>query len=277
MARGIDLTSAAWVDLIFEGKNKKYGAYVLREESSKRHMAAMIIVIFVVVLAVLLPLLISAVVPERDEKIIEIGPVELSNLDAKDQVKEENIIAKLEVPPPPVLNASIKFTPPVIKKDEEVADDSQIATQDELTDTRVAISVATVEGVMDGSGVDIATLEDNKVVVAAPVVKDEIFNHVEQMPTFPGGEREMLKFLSDNMKYPVIAQEQGISGSVILRFVVGTDGSVKDVTIQRSLDPSCDKEAVRVVRSMPKWVPGKQNGRPVLVYFTLPVRFRLAN
>ena len=272
MAREIDLNSQEWRDLVFEGKNKKYGAYYLRKTSTKRHIIAMIIVAIAAIVAFMLPKLIQAAMPE---KVVEeeIGPVIMTKLDPLDQVKEENVIKQLEaVPPPPVLKASVKFTAPVIKKDEEVRDEDEMKTQQELTETKVAISVADVQGATDGTGVDIADLKDHKVIVQE---KEEVFTHVEQMPQYPGGDKEMMAFLSKNIKYPVIAQEQGIQGTVVLRFVVGKTGEVTDVTVMRSLDPSCDKEAIRVVKSMPKWIPGKQNGNPVLVYYTLPVRFRL--
>jgi len=107
--------------------------------------------------------------------------------------------------------------------------------------------------------------------------KDEkvIFNHVEVMPEFPGGINALMKFLQDNLKYPEEAQKQGIQGRVALRFVVTPDGSVDDVQVMKSLDSLCDQEAVRVVNLMPKWIPGKQNGDPVYVYFSLPITFKL--
>jgi len=270
--KNIDLNSQEWRDMIFEGKNKQYGAYELRKSSSKRHIRALIIVVSAVIIIAFLPMLIEAVMPEKtiDD---EYGKTILAKIDIMDQVKEEQIIRQPDAPPPPELKATIKFTPPVIKKDEEVRDEDAMKTQDELRDTKLAISVADVEGKTDGTGVDIADLPSNKVVVAAE--KEQVFTHVEQMPSFPGGEKEMLSFLSKNIKYPVIAQEQGIQGMVVLRFVVGKSGEVSDVTVLRSLDPSCDKEAIRVVKSMPRWIPGKQNGNPVLVYYTLPVRFTL--
>lgn len=107
------------------------------------------------------------------------------------------------------------------------------------------------------------------------VVTEEIFVVVEEQPEFPGGNAAMMKFLSDNIKYPVIAQENGIQGRVITNFVVEKDGSITDVQVVRGVDPSLDKEAVRVIQSMPKWKPGKQRGSPVRVRFTLPVVFRL--
>lgn len=106
---------------------------------------------------------------------------------------------------------------------------------------------------------------------------EEIFVVVEQQPEFPGGMSALMKFLSDNIKYPVIAQENGIQGRVITTFVVERDGSITDVNVVRGQDPSLDKEAVRVIKTMPRWKPGQQRGKPVRVRFTLPVQFRLAN
>ena len=95
------------------------------------------------------------------------------------------------------------------------------------------------------------------------------------MPSFPGGPAALMKFLSENIKYPVVAQENGVQGRVVVAFVVERDGSITDVHIARGVDPSLDKEAVRVVKSMPKWTPGKQNGSAVRVKFNVPVAFRL--
>ena len=106
---------------------------------------------------------------------------------------------------------------------------------------------------------------------------EEIFVVVEQQPEFPGGTTALMKFLGDNIKYPVIAQENGIQGRVITNFVVERDGSISDVQVVRGQDPSLDKEAVRVIKTMPKWKPGQQRGKPVRVRFTLPVVFRLQN
>ena len=104
---------------------------------------------------------------------------------------------------------------------------------------------------------------------------EEIFVVVEEMPEFPGGQSALMKYLSENIRYPVIAQENGIEGRVICPFVVERDGSITDVQVVRGVDPSLDKEAVRVIQSMPKWKPGKQRGKPVRVRFTLPIVFRL--
>ncbi|GHT72664.1 cell envelope biogenesis protein TonB [Bacteroidia bacterium] len=271
MTKDFDLTAQKWLDLVFEGKNKRYGAYVLREDSSNRHLKSLFIVTIVGLAVVFLPKIITSVIPAK--KVIE-QTEEVTMIEINDQeIPEEDKIKQIEVPPPPLLKETVQFTPPVIKRDDEVK--NEVITQQELTDNKADISVKTVEGVKDG-GVDIADLQDHKVVVQEEK-KPEIFSHVEVPPSFPGGEKELLKWLSDNMVYPVVAQEQGIQGRVTLRFVVGPDGSVGNVELLRSLDPSCDKEALRVVKKMPKWIPGKQNGNAVYVYYTLPVLFKLQN
>ncbi|HON01529.1 MAG TPA: energy transducer TonB [Paludibacteraceae bacterium] len=142
-----------------------------------------------------------------------------------------------------------------------------------------------VENTVETQTINIET-EDTKNkavdIIAAPVAapiheEDEqvIFQVVETMPQFPGGEQALFKFLNENIKYPVIAQENGIQGRVICQFVVNTDGSIVDIQVVRGVDPSLDKEAVRVIQSMPKWIPGKQRGKPVRVRFTLPINFKL--
>ena len=107
------------------------------------------------------------------------------------------------------------------------------------------------------------------------VFTGKVYDIVEQMPSFPGGPAELMKWLGSHVQYPAIAQENGVQGRVIVAFVVEKDGSVTDVTVVRSVDPSLDKEAARVVRQMPKWIPGKQNGAAVRVKYNVPVIFKL--
>ena len=104
---------------------------------------------------------------------------------------------------------------------------------------------------------------------------ERIFTVVEQMPQFPGGEAVLMSSIAQNLKYPVIAQENGIQGKVIVRFLVEKDGSISKVEVVRSLDPACDKEAIRLIRSLPKFIPAKQNGVNVAVWYTLPITFKL--
>ena len=107
------------------------------------------------------------------------------------------------------------------------------------------------------------------------VEEQQIFQVVEEMPEFPGGMGECMKFLSKNIKYPTISQENGVQGRVIVQFVVNRDGSIVDPVVVRGVDPYLDKEALRVISSMPKWKPGKQRGKAVRVKYTVPVMFRL--
>lgn len=272
----IDLTSREWCDLVFEGRNKAYGAFELRQSSPKRHNIAMIIIIVVAVIAFSVPALIRFVTPEKvEEAMTEVTT--LSKLPEAEVKKNEDLKPLApETPPPPPLKSSIKFTAPVIKKDEEVSVEDEIKSQDELAkNDKVAISIADVKGNDEINGADIA---DFKEVVRPEAPKEEKevpYQAVEQMPQFPGGDAELMKYIQDHLKYPVIAAENGIQGRVIVRFVVSKTGEIQDVTVLRGVDSSLDKEAVRVIKSMPKWIPGKQNGNNVAVYFTVPVMFKL--
>jgi len=140
-----------------------------------------------------------------------------------------------------------------------------------------------VEDDVETEEIEINTEDDKtEVVIQAPVeIQEEeeednvVFVIVENKPEFPGGDAALMKFISENIKYPVIAQENGIQGRVICQFVVNKDGSIVDINVVRSVDPSLDKEAIRVIKSMPHWKPGKQRGKAVRVKFTLPIVFRL--
>ena len=152
-------------------------------------------------------------------------------------------------------------------------EDNEIKSQEELTSTKVAISIADVKGNDEENGADIADLK--QVVTQAEPEPEKVFDMVEQMPAFPGGMQELMVYLGKNIKYPTIAQENGTQGRVIIQFVVERDGTISDVRVARGVDPGRGRDAVRVVKSMPKWIPGKQNGKAVRVKFTVPVMFRL--
>lgn len=276
MGKEINLNSSEWRDIVFEGKNKSYGAYQLRKSSSKRHIVAFIAVIIFVGVVAALPAFLDAVRPKNDNLGGVDEAFELSNIaNVEEQVPEENIIRQETAPPPPPLRATIQFTPPVITEDSKVNEEKEMKSIEELNEKKdIQISIATVEGTNDKNAVDIAELKEHKVIVEEKE-PEKPFVSVEQMPQFPGGDSELMKFIGNNLKYPPIAAENGIEGRVVIRFVVGKDGKVSDAQVLRSLDPSCDKEAIRVVKSMPTWVPGMQNGRKVPVYYTLPVLFKL--
>ena len=271
MSKNVDLTSKEWCDLVFEGKNKAFGGYLLRVNSPKRYTWATIGVICVVAFAFVLPYIVESFkFGEVEEETTVV--VEMTQL-PEAEVEKQEVQPLVETPPPPPLKSSIKFTAPVIKKDEEVSDEEELKSQDELTESKVNISIADVKGNDELNGKDIAELKE--VITKAPEAEEKPYTMVEQMPQFPGGDRELLSFIAKNLHYPTIAQENGIQGKVFVRFVVSATGDVKDVKVMRSLDPYCDKEAIRVIQSLPKWIPGRQNGRNVPVYYTVPITFKL--
>lgn len=272
----IDLISNEWADLVFQGRNKVYGAYQLRRGTSKRNIVSMIFVAAVAAVAYL-GLAAYNSYQEAQKAKFE-AEMEASLLDAKKEAKVEK---KTETPKVEQVQkvekvkSSIAFTPPVIKKDSEVKPEEEMKTQDELKETKTAIGAFDVKGNDEAGGTLLKAVED----IAAPEPpkqeeeQNKIFEVVEQQPQFPGGS--VNGWLADHIKYPVVAAENGIQGRVVVQFVVERDGSVSQVRVVRGVDPSLDKEAQRVISSMPKWIPGKQNGQSVRSRFTVPVTFRL--
>lgn len=273
----IDLISSDWVDLVFEGRNKAYGAYRLRKSTTKRNILAMVAVVLLLIVAFII-LTVKNFVDEQRAKVAMTQVAELTNYkqpEKKAEVKQK----KVEVEPERVVErvkSSIKFTAPVIKNDEEVKPDEELKTQDELMSTKTAIGTFDVKGNDDANG---EVLKAKEVIAEPEPPKHEeenkVFDIVEQQPMFPGGQTALMKYLSEHTKYPVVAQENGVQGRVTVQFVVEKDGSISDVHVLRGVDPSLDKEAVRVVKSMPRWTPGKQNGINVRVNYRVPVLFRL--
>ena len=272
----IDLIDNSWVDLVFEGKNQSYGAYQLRKNTGSRNVKAMLIMLAIGI-AIAAFVAIKGVVENAMKQDVAIeADVELAKLaekkEAKVEKKEEPKIEKVEVEK---VKSSVKFVPPVIKKDSEVKPEEELKSQEELNKTNTAIGAFDVKGNDEAAG---EVLKAKEVIAQPEPPKEEetkVFDVVEQMPSFPGGPSALMQYLSSNIKYPVVAEENGVQGRVVCTFVVERDGSITDVRVIKSVDPSLDKEAVRVVKSMPKWAPGKQNGQPVRVRFTLPVLFRL--
>ena len=276
----IDLYDPKWVEMVFAGKNKDYGAYQLRKGTSKRNITALLILLIAAGLiggALAYKVHMQKLDEERQAYMEQL---ELSKLQeqAKKEKKEEPII-KAKIEPKKVVEQvreTQKFTAPEIKKDELVNEENQVKDQADL-DEKVAVGTKDQEGTKDRT--DVAIRNDIAVNTNESEEKKEVankvFDVVEQMPSFPGGNEALMKFLQENVKYPVVAQETGVQGRVVVSFVVERDGSITDVKVVRSVDPSLDKEATRVVKSMPHWIPGKQNGAAVRVKYNVPVSFRL--
>lgn len=272
----IDLVNNDWVDLVFQGRNQEYGAYQLRKGTSKRNVISVIIMLAAAAL-IYVGISLKNFIEASTQKVAVTQVQEISALE-KPKEKAEVKQKKVEIQQPEKVvervKSSVKFTAPVIKKDDEVKPEDELKNQDELLNTKTAIGALDVKGNDDKDG-EVLKLKET---VAQPEPKPEpekVFEVVEQMPSFPGGDKALMDFLSNNVKYPVVAQENGVQGRVMISFVVEKDGSITDVRVVRSVDPSLDKEAARVVKSMPRWIPGKQNGAAVRVKYNVPVSFRL--
>lgn len=268
MVSGENIFSEEWCDLIFEGKNKEYGAYDHRKKSYRRHFEALILATFLFLLGAFLPDILHFIMPKQRELMVSVRTLSDIQLD-KPKQPVENILK--EIPPPPPLRNTIKFTPPVIRPDEQVREEDEPKMQKEVVEQKAAIGT-----------VDFSKGTDD---VAAPIAKqaqkiteegeDKPFLVAEKEPQFPGGEIELAKFLRANLKYPAKAQEAGVQGKVIVNFVVGRDGKITHIKVVRGIGAGCDEEAVRVLEKMPSWTPGEMGGKAVPVYFTFPVVFHL--
>lgn len=261
-------------DIVFEYRNKNYGGYLLRKLYPGNMTKANIIATVLFILAISLPSIINFVkksLPQEETINAEVTLAEPPPLDPK---------APPPPPPPkaepPPKRPTIAFVAPKVKKDEEVTE--EVAPPDVEDLKNIDISTKTQEGVENGAP---EGLEEAEPAPPAPVLEEkvekpeEIFKVVEQKPEFPDGEAAMLKFIYSNIKYPPIARENGVEGTAYVTFVVEKDGSITDVKVVRDIGAGCGEEAVRVVKMMPKWNPGKQRGRPVRVQFNLPVKYKL--
>ena len=284
MAKEVDLSSREWCDLVFEGKNKDFGAYVIRTDSPKRHNKA---VLWTIIGAVIFGLLAFGFVKANqyleERRLAEQGEQEEVLIDMNQEAEEpEEQQERLEQPKPEVLPEevlkSVKVTELQIVEDDKVKKEDEIKTQDELKETETAFGQKDNEKGTEDRNVT-RTLKEEVVVEKKeekPVEKkEEIFKSVEQMPQFPGGEAALMKYLSSHINYPPMAAENNIQGRVVVQFVVDKTGKVGEVKVVRSVDKDLDKEAVRVCKSLPKFTPGRQNGQAVSVWYTLPVTFKL--
>ena len=282
MAKDVDLTSREWCEIVFEGKNKDFGAYKLRESSPARHTKAIVSVL--IALAIILTLLILSVngvfnKPEEEQMAISTEQ-EIATFDAEEEEIEEEEEEQFQMPEPEEIIApeevanQQQVTDLLIVEDDKIEEDKQVKNQEDVLENEAAVGAVDItEGTNDLNKVII-----QEQVIAAPKVEDEqpvSIAMVEQKPEFPGGEAAMYKWLGDNIVYPSAASEEGVQGRVVVEFVVGKDGSISNVKVVRPRHPALDQEALRVVKAMPKWLPGRNNGQPVKVTYTLPVTFKL--
>ena len=285
MAKDVDLSSKEWTDIIFDGKNKEFGAYQLRRNSDKRHnravLATLIGLIVILVGAYFLGMYNDFRAKQHEAELqaqLEQQLAQMAEEVPEEEAPEEEIQA-VEAPeqeqalPEEILN-TIKDTEIQIAADNEVTED--ITSKDDVAESTAAAGATTFDQGTDNLEV-VRTHKDEIIVEEKKPEpkKEEIFTAVEQMPQFPGGEAELMKYIANHIKYPTMAAENNIQGRVVVKFVVKKDGSVGEVQVLRGKDPDLDKEAVRVVRTLPNFIPGKMNGQAVSVWFTLPINFKL--
>lgn len=245
-------------ELVFQNRNKEYGGYVIRKKYERNVLIALLLTVAILIVLVVAPMImnfISSMETDNNVKVTE-----------SITLAEPPPIDKTTPPPPPVIppppvQQTIKFTPPKVVKDEEVEEPPP--TQEEVKE--VAVSTVTQEGE------DIIDLPPDPV---GDPDEGKVFTVVEEMPSFPGGEGKLYEYLGKT-KYPPIARENNIQGRVYVSFIVDKDGKIKDAKVLRGIGGGCDEEALRMVRSMPDWKPGRQNGRNVIVQYNLPVNFSL--
>lgn len=260
-------------DIIFESRNKAYGAYALRQGYGKRIKRGIIVGLSFFALLVSSPLIADHIVPNKtklDDKVIEMTTLPLED------IKKPVVPPPPPPPPPPPVKqiATIRFSPPIVTEEAETE-----PPMPKIEDITVNVGTETKKGENVETFVNIVTTPTPPPIdEPREVVKKEeetTFIIVEQMPEFKDGEKAMFRFLADNYKIPALARENGIEGTIYVAFVINKDGEVRDVTIKRGISGGCNEEAVRVVSMMPKWKPGRQNGKAVNVAFTLPIKVRL--
>jgi len=248
-------------DIVFENRNKEYGAYDLRRKYSKRGSIALFIALVIVSFLVGGPLIANIL---NHRKInLDIGKNVIIDLTTIKSQKEDITPPPPPPPTPPVIS-EIKFVVPTIVE--------------ELTNPESDGADIFDIGSVTNKPVDTSS---GPIVIIVEPPKEKIDNIVyesfaiQEKPVYPGGDAELIKFVGEHTKYPVPALERGIEGTVYIRFVVTKTGEIGNANLLRSIDPLLDEEALRVIKTLPKWTPGKNNGNPVNVWFIIPVKFKI--
>lgn len=287
--RNVDLTSKEWRDIVFSNKNKEFGAYQLRVKSDKRHNMAVLYTLIGLVIVLFLIFGYSKYsdyqaekaaleAKEKAEKMSQAILEQVEETPEEDEEIEEQKFEQPEVVVPEEVLATVQVTQIAIVDADKV--------KNEVMDMETQQEDNTARGVVNQEGSDDADkfkAVQEQVVVKEPEPEvqkpkeEQIFVAVEQPAEFPGGMAALMRWLNNNMRYPEAAQQNDIQGRVIVNFVVEKDGSIANVKIAKGVDKDLDREALRVVKKMPKWQPGKNNGVAVRSYFNLPVTFRLQN
>lgn len=259
--------SIQWDDIVFESRNKSYGAYVIRSSYGKHVAIASLITLLIMGFVLAYPSISKFFSKDEDTTDQSLKSVKYTDLAPPPPI-DKNVPPppKLDVPPP--VKTIIKFLPPKVT-DKEVQEEEEMPTQEEVKQNDVGAEN------IEGTG-DIVFDEPVQEVLKEESDEDVVFMVVEQPAEYPGGLDAMMKFLVKNMKYPAIARRMSVEGSVFVSFVVDKEGKISDPQVIKGISTECDQEALRVIKLMPPWKPGKQNGRAVKSRFVLPIKFKLA-
>lgn len=260
------LENKKWEDIIFEDRNKAYGAYFLRKSYSKHVVLGAILTFTLFALVFASPYIAELLKGEEEVVVQETKTVKYTDLAPPPPIQNTPPPPQINIPPP--VKTVIKFLPPKVT-DKEVVEEEEMPTIEEIKQNDVGAET------VEGTG-EVVFEEPVAEVAKEEVEEDVVFTVVEQQAEFPGGMEALVKFLQKNVKYPAIARRMGVEGSVFVSFVVDKAGAISDIQIVKGISAECDKEAVRVVGMMPPWKPGKQNGKAVKSRFVLPVKFKLA-
>ena len=253
------IKAPAFDDIVFEERNKEYGAYKLRKRYNRNVSIALLVAVLILATAIITPYLNAKAAENRTKRAERQVEIKLENLD---QPKE--LVAPPPPPPPPPTDVvqQQKYVPPVVVDSIKPEDIKQLMTADQAQ----------------------TEVTNKEVVEVQQTVKEEVqeadvvevpFIVVEEMPVFPGGEPALLKYINEHAQYPEVAKENNIQGKVIIRFCVTSKGGVSQVSVLKGVDPELDKEAIRVVNTLPAFKPGKQGGKPVPVWYMVPINFAL--
>jgi len=259
------------LDIIFDGKNKQYGAYDLRKTYNKRLTKAIIITMALVLFAFLGTVL-SSVISKNTKEEIEVLDTQMAEVKKNDAPPPPPPPPPPKAPPPPEIN-QVKFTPPKIVKDEEVKEDEKI---EEIKEDQV-ISTKTVESENTNQIVQAPVEDKGTQIVEAPKAdeEDKVFTKVENEAQFPGGQQAWVRYLQKNLNAnaPVDNGAPGGTYQVIVKFIVSKDGSISDVQAESKHGYGMEDEAVKIIKRGPKWTPALQNGRNVNAYRRQPITF----
>lgn len=253
------IKAPAFDDIVFEIRNKEYGAYRLRKKYSRNVLIATLIGVIIISTAIITPYLNAKAAESRTKRAERQVEIKMENLD-----QPTDVVAPPPPPPPPPQESvqQAKYVPPVVVDSVKPEDAVQLMTADDA-----AVEIQNEEVV--------EYVEPVKEEVQEEEAEPEPFVVVEEMPMFPGGDPALLAYIAEHTQYPEVAKENNIQGRVIVRFCVTSKGGVNQVSVLKGVDPELDAEAIRVVESLPPFKPGKQGGKPVPVWYMVPITFTL--